>query len=543
MLSIVFVIGGIGFFLLGMDLITNGLKALAGDTLRKWLNRFTGGKLSAIATGTVLTLLVQSSTATTLMTIGFVSAGMLSLLQAVGVIFGANLGTTSIGWIVSFIGLKFSISEFALPLVGVGMVLKQFSKGKIADTGMVLSGFGLLFVGIQFLQDGMGDIGHTIDLSRYAGDSIGSMIILIFIGIFMTIVMQSSSAAVATTITVLAAGLISFEQAAVLVIGQNIGTTATAALAAIGASVPAKRTALAHILFNVSAGILIMLAFPLFMMGVHWISELMQWTDPAVMLALFHTVFSLFGILVFAPFMTQFVRMIVWILPEKKSPITQYLDASVIEIPSVAVETAWRAMKEATKLTLHAITGKLTAMTDRENNGQMAEGFDEELRAIQSELEAIHDFLEDIQKTSKESSAQYIALLHTLDHLQRINRLALNKSAAVENPLFNRSNKAYPIILELLSYLHETMEAIEQSEVEEILPALSDFSQELAAFRKQQRVNIFDVTAKGEIAVPDAFSYVQLILFVDGIAYHLWRIVHHLAEDADGKKEKKATSS
>src|SRR5690606_10329133 len=143
-------LGGIGFFLLGMSLMADGLKAIAGDALKKWLSRFTGGTASSILTGSVITLLVQSSTATTLMTIGFVSAGMLTLLQATGVIFGANLGTTSTGWMVALIGLKFSISQIALPIIGVGVLLKQFSKGRLAHTGMVLAGFGLLFIGIQF---------------------------------------------------------------------------------------------------------------------------------------------------------------------------------------------------------------------------------------------------------------------------------------------------------------------------------------------------------------------------------------------------------
>lgn len=537
MVSYVYIIGGIGFFLLGMNLITDGLKAIAGNTLRKWLNRFTGGRFSAISTGAVITLLVQSSTATTLMTIGFVSAGMLTLLQAVGVIFGANLGTTSTGWIVSFIGLKFSISQFALPLIGIGMILNQFSRGKTAQTGTVLTGFGLLFVGIQFLQDGMSDVSATINLAKYSGDSIISMIILVFIGIFMTIVMQSSSAAVATTITVLASGVISLEQAALLVIGQNIGTTATAALAAIGASTPAKRTTLSHILFNVSTGLLILILFPLFMMGMRWFSSLMDWDDPAIILALFHTVFSLFGIIIFVPFMKQFVRFIAWLLPEKKSPITQYLDHNVVKIPSIAIETSMRSIKKATKLSLIEIIGKLTVFTQPDFSAQKIERYDEALREIQEELESIHEFVENIQENTPETSSQYIAVLHALDHLERMNHLALQASTRIDGSLQNHSKKAYPIILELMEQMQQCIDAIDESNLKDYLPAIEQFSQELAAFRKQQRANVFDVTAKGEIPVPHAFHYVQMILFVDGLAYHIWRLVHHLTTEEQLKKE------
>ena len=211
MAAVVAVIGGIGFFLLGMSLMADGLKGIAGDSLRRLLNRFTGGTVSSMATGAVMTLLLQSSTATSLMTIGFVSAGMLSFVQAVGIIFGANLGTTSTGWMVAFIGLKFSISQLALPIVGIGVLLKQFSAGRWALLGHVLAGLGLIFVGIQFLQDGMAGLDGYIDLSRFAELTVGNRLLLILIGVVMTVIMQSSSAAVATTITVLASGAIGWS--------------------------------------------------------------------------------------------------------------------------------------------------------------------------------------------------------------------------------------------------------------------------------------------------------------------------------------------
>lgn len=538
MFSIIAVIGGIGFFLLGMNLITDGLKSIAGDTLRVWLNRFTGGPISAIATGTIITLLVQSSTATTLMTIGFVSAGMLSFLQSVGVIFGANLGTTSIGWIVSFFGLKFSISEFALPLIGIGMLLKQFSKGKFAHTGVVFAGFGLLFVGIQFLQDGMSVLGEKVDPAKYADDSFGSIFLLVIIGLVMTIIMQSSSAAVATTITVLASGVINLEQAVVLVIGQNIGTTATAAIATIGASIPAKRTGLSHILFNVGTGLMTLALFPLIMKGLNGLAIYMDWNDPAILLALFHTFFSLFGIIIFTPFIKQFTNLIAWILPEKKSSVTQYLDDSIIEIPSIAIETATRALKEATKLTLETMKEKLNILTQQNSNRFSLDLIDQKLKDIELEVKEIRNFVEEIEETSQKTRTQYISLLHALDHIDRMNRLTV--SAAIDRPLMNRDNEVYPVIEQLFENIEHCLFALEEDKIGDILDNLSAFAQELSVFRKQERANIFHVTAKGEIAVSDAFHYVQLILFVDDLAYHIWRTFHHLHISSETKIEKDA---
>ena len=210
-------IGGIGLFLLGMILMTDGLKALAGNALREWLSRFTGSKFKAVLTGVSITAVVQSSSVTTMATIGFVSAGLLSFTNAIGVIIGANLGTTSTGWIVSLLGLKLSIGQFILPLIGVGALLKLFSRGRTANIGIALAGFATIFVGIQTMQNGMTGLAEHIDLSQYSAAGIQARLLLVLIGAAITLVMQSSSAAVATTLTALAAGTISIEQAAALV--------------------------------------------------------------------------------------------------------------------------------------------------------------------------------------------------------------------------------------------------------------------------------------------------------------------------------------
>ncbi|EIM39317.1 Na/Pi-cotransporter II-like protein [Acinetobacter sp. HA] len=160
--------GGIGLFLLGMTLMTDGLKDIAGESLRQWLGRFTGSPLKAMSSGIIFTLIVQSSTATTLATIGFVSAGILTFAQSVGVIIGANIGTTSTGWMVALLGVKFSIGQFALPLITAGALLKILAQGRLALTGLVIAGFGLIFFGIELLQVAMSSLANRIDLSYLA---------------------------------------------------------------------------------------------------------------------------------------------------------------------------------------------------------------------------------------------------------------------------------------------------------------------------------------------------------------------------------------
>lgn len=529
MFDIVFVVGGIGFFLLGMNMMSEGLKVMAGDSLRSLLNRFTGGTISSIMTGTIITLLIQSSTATSLMTIGFVSAGMLTFLQGTGVIMGANLGTTSTGWMVALIGLKYSVSQLALPIVGIGVLLKQFTSGRWAQFGHVLSGLGLIFVGIQYLQDGMVGLNDYIDFSLFAEPSVRNRLILVIIGIIMTIIMQSSSAAIATTITVLATGTIGLEQAMALVIGQNIGTTATVAFASIGASVPAKRTALAHILFNLLTGGVSFIFFPFIVEGIGRLASLLNWNDPALILALFNTSFSLLGILILAPFIEQFTKWIIRLLPEKKSNITKHLDSSIISIPAVATETAMRALKEATIQTLVATNGKLEALSSGLGSTHPdVVRFDEDLEVIQQEMEEIKDFVVSIRTDSTASTERYTSLLHATDHNQRMNRLVVNNLSEVN--LSNTLEGIYPVVSQMEELITESIEALEKDDLASVVPKLSLFSQELAEYRKKERAGIFEVTAKGEVHITEAFEYVNIILLVDGISYHLWRMMYHMSE-------------
>ena len=529
--AFVSVIGGIGFFLLGMNMMANGLKTMAGDSLRNLLNRFTGGTISAIITGMVITLLIQSSTATSLMTIGFVSAGMLTFVQATGVIFGANLGTTSIGWMVAFIGLKYSISQLALPLVGIGVVLRHFRKRLWAQLGHVLSGLGLIFVGIQFLQDGMSVLNDYIDLSQYADDelTIGTLFLLILIGIVMTIIMQSSSAAIVTTITVLASDVIGLEQAIALVIGQNIGTTATVAFASFGdISVSAKRTALAHILFNVFTGIVAFVSFPWYVAAIQWIAFQFDWTDPAVIVALFHTSFSVLGIFLLAPFIKKFTQGIAWLLPEKKSPITQHLDERIVAIPAVATETAMRALKEAAKQMLTTTIEKFECILSDSSKGNVdVEKYDELLKTIREEMREVQNFVVAIQADSPASKDRYTSLLHALDHMRRLNKLVVRNLNDVK--LTNPTERIYPVVVQLEEIILECIEALEENNLDPVVPKVGILPRDCSIFgKRKERESLKD--SKREVHVNEAFEYVKLILLVDGILFHLWRMMHHLAE-------------
>jgi phosphate:Na+ symporter len=247
-------LGGLGLFLLGMIVMTEGLRSLAGNAMRAALMRFTQTPLSGAITGAVATALLQSSSATTVATVGFVSAGLLPFPHALGVIFGANLGTTITGWLVAIVGFKLQLDTVVLPLIFIGASLKLLAGEKYSKTGVAIAGFGLIFVGISTLQTAMGGFQGVLTPASLPGDAWLGRLQLVGIGIGVTLVTQSSSAGVATTLAALYAGAINFPQAAALVIGMDVGTTVTAVMATLGGSIAARRTGFSHVVYNLVTG-------------------------------------------------------------------------------------------------------------------------------------------------------------------------------------------------------------------------------------------------------------------------------------------------
>jgi phosphate:Na+ symporter len=266
-------LGGVGLFLLGMIVMTQGLKALAGSALRAVLSKAAATPLRGSFWGALVTLLVQSSSATTMTTIGLVSAGLLTFPQELGLVFGANVGTTGTGWLVALIGVRVSLTAAALPMIFIGALIKLLASGRVSGAGAALARFGLVLFGLTTLQQGMGGLAerlHPADLPVVlAGPDAGwwwgmlGALVLVMVGLVMTAVMQSSTAAIAVTLSAYYAGTVGLDQGCALIIGQNIGTATSSALAAIGASTTAKRLAIAYVLFKLIAAVIALVLFPI----------------------------------------------------------------------------------------------------------------------------------------------------------------------------------------------------------------------------------------------------------------------------------------
>lgn len=546
-------LGGVGLFLLGMLLLSDGLKSAAGGALRAILERFARTPGRAVLSGATVTALVQSSSATTLTTIGFVSAGLLTFPQAVGLIFGANLGTTSTGWLVSVLGFKVDLGTVALPLVGVGTLLRLVGKGRWVHGGTALAGFGLLFVGIDILQDGMASLADQVDPATLPGATAGGRLLLVFVGAVLTVVMQSSSAAVATTLTALHAGGIDLNQAAYLVVGQNLGTSVKAILAAIGGGVPVRRTAVAHTLFNVLTAALALLLLPLLLAGASWV---MGAEDPALALALFHSVFNLLGVVVLFPVIGRFAGLVERIIPEPKLSLTRNLDPAVAEVPEVAVEVARRSSEGVARVLAGAMAQRLdppageggrrrlplvAKTADPLPVGPVAPGASPEEPAaltapghavaeIGPALATIRTFLARVQTRPEDPAnfERHLSVLHALDHLDRLEDLRREFDDLGEIP-----SEVLPLGHALAGVLRRWSTGAYGGEAATTL--LRSLSLDLAGARKEGREGTLEAVARGEGSPDEGRVRILHLKRIDRAGYHAWRAAHHLEVASGGR--------
>lgn len=415
---------------MGMASLTEGLKALAGGRLAQALGRFTGTPVSGAVTGLVTTAAVQSSSATTVIAVGFAGAGLLSFAQALGIVFGANLGSTLTGWLVALLGFRLDLDRIAPLLVFVGMALRFGLGARGRSAGSALAGFGLLFTGLGILQDGVAGIDLWPSPERLPPDSLWGRGVLVAIGLGMTLITQASSAGVATAIAALHAGQIDLAQAGALVIGMDVGTTVTALAASLGGTLGARRTGLAHVIFNLFTGLAAFLLLPLYVTAVErgWLPLA---GDPEFALVGFHTGFNLLGVLVVLPLTRPFARLVERLVPARDGSVA--LDRALLRSPHAAVQTAAAELRR-----LAARAFDHLALRGRGAHSLAGE-------ALLPPLAALRRFLLELE-TDRDHGIwheRHVQLLEALDQLERALRRAeprlgdaeLERAGPVAQPL------------------------------------------------------------------------------------------------------------
>lgn len=334
--DLVKMIGGLGMFLFGMFLMEEAIKKLSSGSLRKIIKKYTSGKLKSVLVGTIATTALQSSSALSLIELAFVGAGIISLQNAIGLILGANIGSTTTGWIVALVGFKFNIENFALPMIGVGGILSVLlsNKERSSKAFQIITGAGFLFLGLNFMKGSVENFADTIDITNIP--KLG-LIIYFLLGMTSTAIMQASSATVAIVLTALNAKLIGFSAATAMVIGADVGTTITILLGTIGGGAIKKRVALAQVGFNLITGIAALIILPLLI----WLISLMINIEknPIEALVLFHTVFNIIGVLVFIPFLTPFSRLLEKMIRKKKDSLSKFINLDTGEMTDTGIIT------------------------------------------------------------------------------------------------------------------------------------------------------------------------------------------------------------
>ncbi len=356
--NILTLLGSLGLFLYGMTLMSEALQKVAGDKLRNILAAMTSNSLSRILTGLFITAVIQSSSATTVMVVSFVNAGLLSLVQSIGVIMGANIGTTFTAWLISLLGFKADIAILAIPLIGFGFAFMMCKAKKKKSIGELIIGFALLFLGLSFLKESVPDLQNTPEvlafLQQWTNYGYGSILMFVLIGTILTIVLQSSSATMALTLVMCNNGWIPFEMGAAMVLGENIGTTITANIAAAVANVSARRAAMAHCVFNIFGVVWALILFHPFLFVVSKIIMAMGLDNPLVAgasanstlyaISMVHTLFNICNTLILVWFTNQIAQLVTKIIKNKKEENEvfrlQYIQGGVLNTAELSLNQA-----------------------------------------------------------------------------------------------------------------------------------------------------------------------------------------------------------
>ncbi len=545
------ILGGVGLFLLGMTIMTDGLKALAGSALRTVLAKAAATPLRGAFWGAIATLIIQSSSATTMTTIALVSAGLLTFPQGLGLVFGANVGTTGTGWLVALIGVRISLTAAALPMIFVGALVKLLASGRIAGAGAALAGFALVLFGLTTLQQGMGGLAEQLrpeNLPSVLGaPGIGwlsgtlGLLALVAVGLVMTAVMQSSTASIALTLSAHYAGAVGLDQAFALIIGQNIGTATSSAMAAIGASTTAKRLAIAYILFKVIAAVIALLLFPvttpLLVRASHAI-------DGVTLLAAYHTAYNVVGVAVLLPIMNGFTRFVERLLPDRSTALTRCLDPSALAVPIAAEEAVRRTVAHALRAMCQSLSEALGATA---RDGQVSPKVEEAASA----LNQVQGFISEVSRPpdSPEEQARLTLTMHALDNASRLAEAAGEEKASWTAQKGEEDIRAARICADAMTYAAEIAARVADASgvsvkskaldapviepaslMQEQLARLEQCAQDLRALQKDHRAATLGAIANGSMTASEAMTSVDTVRRLDAVTHYAWRAAAQLVE-------------
>jgi len=544
-------IGALGFFIYGMKVMSEGIQKVAGSKMRQILSAMTSNRFKGVITGFTLTGLVQSSSATTVMVVSFVNAGLLSLTESIGVIMGANIGTTITAWLISIVGFKVKIAAIALPIIAFGFPLLFVSKSKLKAWGEVLIGFALLFIGLNELKGSVPDLKSNPEILEFLASytDMGMISLLLFIGIgtLLTVAVQSSSAAMALTLVMANQGWIPFELAAAMVLGENIGTTITANLAAMIGNIHAKRAARAHFIFNIFGVIWMILVFGLFITGIdnylqstRGISPLdpEQYASIPIALSLFHTTFNIINTLLLVSFVNFIAKIVIKMVPSKGDDEEYHLEhigLNMIQTPDISILEARKEIAKFGELT-SKMSGFVHELIEKKKDKKIDKLVErvKKYEDITDRVEVeIATFLSKVSQgnISEESSFKIRGLLSINNDMERIGDLFYQLSLAIsrkqeEKVWFTDGQMAglhdmFRLVDEALAIMNKNLNS-EYGKVT-IVEALEK-EREINAKRNELRRNHLGKIEKGEYDVKSGLIYSDIFNLLERVGDHVINI-------------------
>ena len=525
MLQILTLLGALGMFLYGMNLMSSGLQKAAGDRLRGFLSSMTSNPFKGVLTGLGVTTVIQSSSATTVMVVSFVNAGLLTLAQAISVIMGANIGTTVTAWLVSWLGFKADISIFAVPLMAVGFVLSCSKKSSRRNISELIVGFSLLFLGLSLMKNSVPDLRETPEvlafIQSWQGPGIGNVLLFLVVGTVLTLVLQSSSATMALTIMMLNFGWINFDMACAMVLGENIGTTITANIAASVGNTSAKRAALAHTVFNVFGVVWAIIFFGLFLKLVGGITAgIFGLPNPAAEgfkvvagvdgaqsesqtaslygLSMLHTLFNTINTLILIWFIPFIEKLVCKVIKSKKNEEKEiyrlkYIEAGPLATPELALEQASKEIIHFAQISRNGLGYVRSAINETDYDKF------EEYRAKLVKYEEISDkieyeiatFLNDVsaQEISQNTSVQIKAMYKIIGELESLG----DSGESISRILSRRNIHKKEFDADTIKKLNKLIDAVDNAYVamiDNLTKADEGYLEEVSnAYAAEERIN------------------------------------------------------
>ena len=549
----VIIIGALGFFIFGMKVMSDGIQKVAGSKMRKILSSMTSNRFFGITTGFLITALLQSSSATTVMIVSFVNAGLLSLVESIGVIMGANIGTTITAWLISILGFKVKISAIALPIIAIGFPMMFSSKAHIKSLAEVFIGFALLFMGLDELKQSVPDLKENPEflsfLANYADMGYLSTIIFIGVGTILTLVVQSSSAAMALTLVMCYEGYIPFELAAAMVLGENIGTTITANLAALVANVHAKRAARAHFIFNIFGVLWMIIAFPLFIklidnymninMNLSPLNVVGESVAIPIGLSIFHTTFNIINVLLLVGFVPLISKIVIKIQPSKgdldEEFHLEHIGTGLMSTTELSIVEANKEVAKFGKITLKLFDFVPSLLKETDNNkfqAKLARIKKYENITDRMEIE-IADYLAKTSQgeLSDSASIKVRSMISIINDMERIGDICYQMSIEIDR----KKNQNVTFLPEMSTQLDEMVDTVSETLNLMYQNLKTHYTQvsideadrlEIIVNKTRNKIRKYYLqrVEKGEVKIQAGMIYINLIHSLEKIGDHVFNI-------------------